>query len=111
MAEKVIAACGGSVQGKTIAVLGLTFKPETDDMRDSPSLEIVTALQAAGATVRTYDPEGMVAAKKLLKDLVWGTDSYEEAQGAAALVIITEGNQCRALALARLHILQRTPPR
>src|SRR3546814_7079567 len=104
MAEKVIAACGGSVQGKTIAVLGLTFKPETDDMRDSPSLEIVPALQAAGATVRTYDPEGMVEAKKLLKDLVWCNDSYEAAEGADALVIITEWNQFRALDLARLKI-------
>ncbi|MFC3677194.1 UDP-glucose dehydrogenase family protein [Ferrovibrio xuzhouensis] len=109
MAEKVIAACGGSVQGKTIAVLGLTFKPETDDMRDSPSLEIVPALQAAGATVRTYDPEGMVEAKKLLKDLVWCNDSYEAAEGADALVIITEWNQFRALDLARLKTLLKQP--
>jgi UDPglucose 6-dehydrogenase len=109
MAEKIIAACDGSVKGKTIAVLGLTFKPETDDMRDSPSLEIVPALQAAGATVRAYDPEGMDEARKLLRDLVWCQDGYEAASGADALVIVTEWNQFRALDLARLKTLLKQP--
>ncbi len=77
MAERIIAACGGSVKGSTIAVLGLTFKPNTDDMRDSPSLEIIPALQAAGATVRAFDPEGMEEAKELWSDVVWCTDAYD----------------------------------
>ncbi|MBS4046249.1 MAG: UDP-glucose/GDP-mannose dehydrogenase family protein [Alphaproteobacteria bacterium] len=109
MAEKVVAACGGSVKGKTIAVLGLTFKPETDDMRDSPSLEIVPALQAAGATIRAFDPEGMHEAKKLLKDIVWCNDGYDTATGADALVIITEWNQFRALDFDKLKTLLRAP--
>lgn len=109
MADKVIAACGGSAKGKTIAVLGLTFKPETDDMRDSPSLEILPALQAAGATIRAFDPEGMHEAKKLLKDVVWCDDGYETATGADALVIITEWNQFRALDFDRLKTLLRQP--
>ena len=71
MAGKVIEACGGSLAGKTVAVLGLTFKPNTDDMRDSPSLEIVPALQAAGATVRAFDPVGIEEAKKLLDGIEW----------------------------------------
>ncbi|WP_341702978.1 UDP-glucose/GDP-mannose dehydrogenase family protein [Ferrovibrio sp.] len=109
MAEKIVAACSGSVRGKTIAVLGLTFKPETDDMRDSPSLEIVPALQAAGATVRAYDPEGMGEAKKLLNGVVWCDDTYAAASGADALVIITEWNQFRALDLGRLKGLLSQP--
>lgn len=109
MAEKVVAACGGSVKGKTVAVLGLTFKPETDDMRDSPSLEIVPALQSAGATIRAFDPEGMHEAKKLLKDVVWCDDGYETATGADVLVIITEWNQFRALDMEKLKTLLRAP--
>ncbi|QDO98615.1 UDP-glucose/GDP-mannose dehydrogenase family protein [Ferrovibrio terrae] len=109
MAEKVVAACGGSVKGKTIAVLGLTFKPETDDMRDSPSLEIVPALQSAGATIRAFDPEGMHEAKKLFKDIVWCDDGYETATGADVLVIITEWNQFRALDMEKLKTLLRAP--
>ncbi len=109
MAEKVIEACGGNVKGKTVAVLGLTFKPETDDMRDSPSLEILPALQAAGATIRAFDPEGMNEAKKLLQDIVWCADSYDAAKGADVLVIITEWNQFRALDMARLKSLLKQP--
>lgn len=109
MAEKVIAACGGSVKGKTIGILGLTFKPETDDMRDSPSLEIVPALQAAGGSIRAFDPEGMAEAKKLLKDLVWCEDAYDVAAGADVLVLVTEWNQFRALDLIRLKGMLRQP--
>ena len=109
MAQKVIDHCGGSVEGLTIAVLGLTFKPNTDDMRDAPSLEIVPALQAAGATVRAFDPEGMEEAKKRLADVTWCADSYEAIEGADALVIVTEWNQFRALDLARVKSLMRRP--
>jgi len=109
MAEKVIASCGGSVDGKTIAVLGLTFKPNTDDMRDSASLTIVPALQAAGASIRAYDPEGMDEAKKLLNDITWCDDAYETMEAADAIVIITEWNEFRALDLGRAKTLMRTP--
>src|ERR671929_890305 len=85
MARKVIAACEGSVRGKTIAVLGLTFKPNTDDMRDAPSLSVITALQDAGAKVRAYDPEGMGAAKALLpQEVEYASDPYSCAEGADA---------------------------
>jgi UDPglucose 6-dehydrogenase len=109
MADKIIAACGGSVKGKTIAVLGLTFKPNTDDMRDSPSLEIVPALQRAGATVRAFDPEGMAEARKLLTDVVWCDGAYETMEGADALTIVTEWNEFRALDLGRVKGLLKTP--
>jgi UDPglucose 6-dehydrogenase len=109
MADKVIAACGGSVKGKTVAVLGLTFKPNTDDMRESPSLDIVPALQAAGATVRAYDPAGMKEAKALLEDVVWCDDAYKAMTDADALVIVTEWNAFRALDLKRIKALLRTP--
>ena len=81
MADKIIAACGGNVAGKTLAVLGLTFKPNTDDMRDSPSLSILPRLVAAGATIRAFDPEGMGEAKKLLPDIVYCADAYETMDG------------------------------
>lgn len=109
MADRVVGACGGSVEGKTIAVLGLTFKPNTDDMRDAPSLDIVPALQAAGATVRAYDPEGMDEARGLLDDVVWCEDAYEAMDGADALVIITEWNEFRLLDLDRMKTLLKTP--
>jgi len=109
MADKVIAACGGSVAGKTIAVLGLTFKPNTDDMRDAPSLVIVPALRAAGATVRVFDPVGMDEARKLLDDVTWGESAYEIMDGADALVIITEWNEFRALDLGRVKAALRAP--
>ena len=109
MAERVIAACGGSVAGKTIAVLGVTFKPNTDDMRDAPSLVIVPALQAAGATLRGYDPAGMTEAGRLLSDVTWCDDAYAACEGADALVILTEWNEFRALDLVRLREALRTP--
>ena len=109
MAGRVIAACGGSVKGATIAVLGLTFKPNTDDMRDSPSLDIVPALQKAGARVRAYDPEGMKEAKALLPDVDWCQDAYDALQGADAGVIVTEWNQFRALDLSRLRQVMKRP--
>ena len=109
MAQRVIETCGGSVAGKRIAVLGLTFKPNTDDMRQSPSLEIVPELQAAGATVAAFDPVGMPAAKALLEGVVWCDDAYQTMEGAEALVIITEWNQFRALDLERVRKLLRAP--
>jgi UDPglucose 6-dehydrogenase len=109
MAARVVAACGGSVKGATIAVLGLTFKPNTDDMRDSPSLEIVPALQKAGARVRAYDPEGMKEAKALLPGVEWCRDAYDALAGADAGVIVTEWNQFRALDLARLRQIMKRP--
>ena len=109
MAEKVVDACGGSVDGKTVAVLGLTFKPNTDDMRESPSLDIVPALTAAGARVRVYDPEGMSEAKRLLNGVEWCGETYDTLPDADALVIITEWNQFRALDLKRVKALMRRP--
>jgi UDPglucose 6-dehydrogenase len=109
MAERVIAACGGNVEGKTIAVLGLTFKPNTDDMRDSPSLAIVPALQQAGAAIRAYDPEGMAEAKKLLSGITYCGNAYETMDGADALVLITEWNEFRALDLDRVKTLLKAP--
>ncbi|WP_210485571.1 UDP-glucose dehydrogenase family protein [Microvirga antarctica] len=103
MGRKVITACGGSVRGKTIAVLGLTFKPNTDDMRDAPSLDIITTLQDAGASVRAYDPEGMHVAKPMLPEVDYARDAYDCARGADALVIVTEWDAFRALDLGRLH--------
>ena len=109
MADKIVAACGGSVAGKTVGVLGLTFKPNTDDMRESPSLAIVPALQAAGATIRAFDPVGMTEAKRLLDDVVWCEDAYDAAMGADALVIVTEWNVFRALDLARIKSIMSAP--
>ncbi len=109
MADRVINACGGSIKGKTIAVLGLTFKPNTDDMRDSPSLEIVPALTKAGATVRVYDPEGMDEAKEVISNVIWCEGAYETMGGAHAIVIITEWNQFRALDLERVRELMEEP--
>jgi UDPglucose 6-dehydrogenase len=109
MGRKVIAACGGSVRNKTIAVLGLTFKPNTDDMRDAPSLDVITTLQDAGARIRAYDPEGMVAAKALMPEVEYARDAYDCASGADALVIVTEWDMFRALDLRRLHDLLAEP--
>ena len=109
MAAKIVAHCGGSVAGKTLAVLGLTFKPNTDDMRDAPSLDIVPALIEAGAVVRAYDPEGLEEAKKLLDGVTWCEGAYEAMEGADALVIITEWNAFRALDLARVKDLMKAP--
>jgi UDPglucose 6-dehydrogenase len=109
MAQRIIRACGGSVQGKTIAVLGLTFKPNTDDMRDSASLTILPALKNAGAVIRAFDPEGMVEAQKLLDGVIFCSGAYDAMQGADALVIITEWNEFRALDLNRVKSLLRSP--
>ena len=109
MARKVVAACGGSVRGKTIAVLGLTFKPNTDDMREAPSLSIITALQDQGAVIRAYDPEGMQAARAMLTDVEYAPNAYACVEGADALVIVTEWDAFRALDLGRVHALLRSP--
>jgi UDPglucose 6-dehydrogenase len=109
MADKVLAACGGSLQGKTVAVLGLTFKPNTDDMREAPSLVIVPALEAQGARVRSYDPHGMAEAHKLMPRLETATDPYACVEGADAMVIVTEWDQFRALDLDRVKRAMRSP--
>jgi UDPglucose 6-dehydrogenase len=109
MAARVIAACGGSVKGKTVAVLGLTFKPNTDDMRDSPSLDILPALQEAGAKVVAYDPEGMKEAAHMMPGLVTAKDAYAAMDGADCAVIITEWNEFRALQLDRVKKLLKKP--
>jgi UDPglucose 6-dehydrogenase len=102
MARKVAAALGGSLRGKTVAVLGLTFKPNTDDMREAPSIPLITALQDLGAKVRAYDPAGMANAKKEFSNVVFADSAYVCADGADALVIVTEWEQFRALDLDRL---------
>ena len=109
MAERIIDACGGSVAGKTLAVLGLTFKPNTDDMRDSPSLDIVPALIEAGATVRAFDPEGMVEAKTMMDGITWCDNAYDTLPDADALTIITEWNEFRALDLERVKSAMKKP--
>jgi UDPglucose 6-dehydrogenase len=109
MVDRVVAALGGSAKGKTVAALGLTFKPNTDDMRDSPSLGILPALQKAGAIIRAFDPEGVAEAKKLMPDLTYCHDAYDCMTGADALVLITEWNEFRALDLARAKSLLRQP--
>ena len=109
MAQKIIDAVGGDLKGKTIAVLGLTFKPNTDDMRDAPALDIVPTLQAEGAKVRAFDPEGMTEAKHMLKDVQFATGPYDCVQNADAVVIITEWDQFRALDLDRIKDALKTP--
>lgn len=109
MARKVAAACPGGLRDKKIAVLGLTFKPNTDDMRDSPSLSIIQALQDGGALVHTYDPEGMAAARTMLNGVCFGGSTYEVAEGADALVIVTEWDAFRALDFPRLREIMRSP--
>jgi UDPglucose 6-dehydrogenase len=109
MAGKVVAACGGSLRGKTVAVLGLTFKPNTDDMREAPSLVVVPALEAQGARVRAYDPHGMEEARKLMPRLETAADPYACIAGADAMLILTEWDQFRALDLDRVKAALRTP--
>ncbi len=109
MAERIVAACGGSVEGKSIAVLGLTFKPNTDDMRAAPSLDIIPALQQAGATIRAHDPAGMEEAAKHFDNVTFCDDAYAAMEGADALVLLTEWNQFRALDFARARELMKTP--
>jgi UDPglucose 6-dehydrogenase len=109
MGRKVIAAMGGDIRGKAIAVLGLTFKPNTDDMRDSPAISVIQTLQDAGATVTGYDPEGMDNARLVIDNITYADDAYGAARGADALVIVTEWNQFRALDFARLKSIMKSP--
>lgn len=108
MARRVIAACDGDVRGKTIGLLGLTFKPDTDDMREAPSISIVQGLLDAGATVRAYDPEGVEQAKKLIYGIEYAADPYSLGVGADCLVLVTEWNEFRTLDLERMNQLMRT---
>jgi UDPglucose 6-dehydrogenase len=107
MADRVIAMCGGSVQGLTVGVLGVTFKPDTDDMRDAPSLDIIPILQKAGAAVQAYDPAGVHEAEAMLPGVAWKEDAYGAATGADVLVIITEWNEFRSLQLDRLATIMK----
>jgi UDPglucose 6-dehydrogenase len=109
MARKVAAALGGELRGKTIAVLGLTFKPNTDDIRESPSIPLITALQDMGAKVRAYDPTGMEQGRPLLANVAFCKDAYDCAADASALVIVTEWEQFRALDFARLKKVMQRP--
>lgn len=109
MARKIILACDGDVRGKTIAILGLTFKPNTDDMREAPSLSIIKALEEAGATVRAYDPEGVKSARAMLPNVVFCDNAYEAAEGACGISLVTEWDQFRALDWSRLRLLMSEP--
>ncbi|MCX5515485.1 UDP-glucose 6-dehydrogenase [Kaistia algarum] len=109
MARKVFQALGGEVRGRTIAVLGLTFKPNTDDMREAPSLALIQALQDGGARVRAFDPQGMEQARLLLDDVMFGSGPYDIAEGADALVIVTEWDAFRALDFVRLRGVMASP--
>lgn len=111
MVDKIEQACGGSVKGKTLAMLGLTFKPDTDDMRDAASLVILPELVAKGAKIRTYDPQGMKEAKHLLPqvEIAWFDNTYATLEGADALVILTEWNEFRSLDLTRVKSLLTAP--
>jgi len=109
MGRKVIAACGGDVRGKAICILGLTFKPNTDDMRDSPAIAIIQTLQDAGASIRAHDPEGTEQAKAVLDDVEYFDEPYAAMEGADALVIVTEWDSFRALDLLRAKSLLAAP--
>jgi UDPglucose 6-dehydrogenase len=109
MARKIVALCGGQVRGKTIAILGLTFKPNTDDMREAPSLYIIQALQDAGARVRAYDPVGMPSAKEMLQDVEFVESPYQAAAQADAIAIVTEWEVFRALDFGKLREIMRVP--
>ena len=109
MGRKIIAACGGAARGKTIALLGLTFKPNTDDMREAPSLAIVQALLDAGAKVRGYDPEGMEQARALMPGIEFADSAYECVEGAHAVALVTEWDEFRALDLGRIRSLLAEP--
>jgi UDPglucose 6-dehydrogenase len=109
MARKVAHALNGDIRGKTVAVLGLTFKPNTDDMREAPSIPLIAALHDLGAQVRAYDPVGMEAARDYLSDVTYCRDAYDCAEGASALVIVTEWEQFRALDFVRLKSVMAKP--
>jgi len=97
------------LEGKTVAILGLAFKPETDDIREAPSLRIINDLVKAGACVRVYDPAAMESAQRLLPDIVYCEDEYDAARGSDGLVVVTEWNQFRSLDIDRLHHAMREP--
>ena len=109
MAQKIIAACGNTLSGKTLGILGVTFKPNTDDMRDAPSLDIVPLLQDAGARIKAYDPEGMEEARKYLSNIDWVKDAYSVMPDADALLILTEWNEFRTLDFNRMKTLLKAP--
>ena len=109
MAEKIIVAMDGMVDSKRIAVLGVAFKPNTDDVRDSASLTIIPTLQQEGASIHAYDPEAMREAKQLLPDVNWYQSAYAAMEGADVLVILTEWNEFRALDLERVRQLLVRP--
>ena len=109
MGRRIIAACGGSVRGKTVAILGLAFKPNTDDMREAPSLAIVAALQDGGAKVRAYDPVSMAQARPLMPGVAFADNAYGCMEGADALAIVTEWDEFRALDLQRVRSLLKAP--
>jgi UDPglucose 6-dehydrogenase len=109
MGRKVIAACGGDIRGKKIGLLGLTFKPNTDDMRDAPAIAIVQALTDAGAVIQAYDPKGMDAARDILPDITYAADAYDAAKDVDCLVLVTEWNEFRSLDLARIKSVMKTP--
>ncbi|PYQ31658.1 MAG: UDP-glucose 6-dehydrogenase [Acidobacteria bacterium] len=109
MVDKIAEAVGGELRGKTIAILGLAFKPETDDMRDSPTIPIINGLQARGASVRAYDPQAIENAKMFFKDITYCDDAYSTAEGADALVLATEWNEFRALNFDRIRKALRAP--
>jgi UDPglucose 6-dehydrogenase len=109
MVTKIEKAMGGELAGKTVAVLGLSFKPETDDMRDAPSVEIIQGLLAQGAHVRAFDPVAMREAARLLPEITYCKDAYEACENADAMVLVTEWNQFRMLELDRVHKLLRRP--
>ena len=109
MAQKIIEACGGDVSGKTIAVLGLAFKPNTDDMRDAASLTILPILQQHGATIKAFDPEAMEESKHMLADITYSKDAYDCIKGADAAVILTEWDVFRALDIQKIKNLLKSP--
>lgn len=109
MARKVANAFGGNLRGKSIAVLGVTFKPNTDDMRDAPSIPLITALQDMGAEVSVFDPVGMEQAKKIFENVTFCDDAYDCARGSHAVVIVTEWEQFRALDLKELASIMVCP--
>jgi UDPglucose 6-dehydrogenase len=109
MARKVAQAFGGNLRGKSIAILGVTFKPNTDDMRDAPSIPLITALQDMGAEVRVYDPVGMEQAKKVFENVTFCDGPYECARGCHAMVIVTEWEQFRALDLKEMSAIMACP--
>jgi UDPglucose 6-dehydrogenase len=109
MGRKVISAMGGDVRGKTIGILGLTFKPNTDDMRDAPSIAIIQSLMDSGAKIRVYDPEGMDAAQKVFTGIDYAKDAYEVAEGADGLVLVTEWSAFRSLDLERVKTVMASP--